>query len=76
MRQWIGLIIVLAGAYYVWANYGHKLGETYPPATPDVAWYQEEIEHHFAIVPGTRPDLVPARLSREHDYDVTSPKSP
>ena len=51
MRQWIGLIIVLAGAYYLWTQYGDKLGETHPPATPEVAWYLDEIEHHFAIVP-------------------------
>lgn len=51
MRQWIGLIVVLAGAYFVWTNYGPKLGETHPPASPEVAWYLEEVEHHFAIVP-------------------------
>lgn len=51
MRHWIGLIIVLAGAYYLWTQYGDKLGESHPPATPDVAWYLEEIDHHFSIVP-------------------------
>jgi len=51
MKQWIGLIIVLGGAYWPWTQYGGKLGETHPPATPEVAWYLEEIEHHFSIVP-------------------------
>ena len=51
MRQWIGLIVVLAGAYYLWTTYGGQLAESHPPATPEVAWYLDEIEHHFSIVP-------------------------
>ncbi|MDA8018009.1 MAG: hypothetical protein MPN21_11230 [Thermoanaerobaculia bacterium] len=51
MRQWIGLIVVLAGAYYAWTQWGADLRPKIEPATPEAAWYLDEIEHHFSIVP-------------------------
>lgn len=52
MRQWIGLIIVGVAGYYLWTQYGDALGpERVPPATPEVAWYLDNVRHHFTIVP-------------------------
>lgn len=51
MRQWIGLIVLLGGVYFVWTQYGDQLVEKREPATPDVRWYLDEIDHYFSIVP-------------------------